>query len=191
MTNFALPKVVADAIAADVAATERGIKLRHATIDLLVANKFRSFDFVSPKGGKDKKPGINCGTPETFDALKAATVCGFTAADQALLKITSPAAVAALKPEKAARRTYVQQQIGSRMKDFKNALARREAPADGNGAGGRKRGAHDRFMDHLTKAINVLHEDSDFLFDVKEMLEFLAKAEVHAKAGIARAKAKK
>jgi hypothetical protein len=187
MTNLILSNVVRTLIAADVAAVEKTSKTRHALIDALVAAGHKSTDFISPKS----KLAGSTATPEMYGELKEAIVAGFTVADQALIKVTSPAAVAALKPEKAARRTYVQQQIGSRMKDYKNALARRETPADDNGAGGRKRPSYDRFMDHLTKAINILRDDSDFPFDVPEMSAFLAKAEVHAKAGAARAKTKK
>lgn len=171
--NTLLPLSVRNAIAADVSAVERSAKARHAVIDLMVASKIKSTDFISPKS----KDSGSTATPELFAELKAAIVAGFTATDQALVKLESKAAIAALKPEKAARRTYVQQQIGSRMKDYKNALKRREdaGNTEGNGAGGGKRDATTRLLDHLAKAINVLRQESDFRFEVAPMVERLTK----------------
>ena len=172
MANTILSTSVRNAIAQDVAAVERSAKMRHALIDLLVASNIRSTDFISPKS----KDSGSTASPELFAELKSAVVAGFTAADQALLKLESKAAIAALKPEKSARRTYVQQQVGSRMKDYKNALKRREdAGKDEGGAGGGKRDATTRLLDHLAKASNVLRQESDFSFEVAPMVERLTK----------------
>ena len=172
MANIALDKNIRAAIATDVAAVERSAKARHMLIDLMVASGLRWTDFISPKA----KDSGSTATPELFSELKEAVVAGFTAADQSLIKIESKAAVAALKPEKAARRTYLQQQIGSRMKDYKNALKRRQDTSDDKGgAGGGKRPAADRLLDHLSKAINVLRQESDFAFEVAPMIERLTK----------------
>ena len=187
MTNLILSTVVRTLIAADVAAVEKTSKTRHALLDALVAAGHKSTDFISPKS----KDAGSTATPELYAELKDAIVAGFTVADQALIKVTSPAAVAALKPEKAARRTYVQQQIGSRMKDYKNALARRETPADNNGAGGRKRPAQERLMDHLAKAIGTMKEESEFSFDVTTVLSALEKIATAIKASEVKAKTKK
>jgi len=172
--NTLLSTAIRNAIAADVSAVERSAKARHAVIDLMVASKIKSTDFISPKS----KDSGSTATPELFAELKAAIVAGFTAMDQALVKLESKAAIAALKPEKAARRTYVQQQIGSRMKDYKNALKRREdaGNTEGNGAGGGKRPPYDRFMDHLSKAISILKVESDFPFDVTDVMPDLTRA---------------
>lgn len=175
--NTILSEVIRKLIAADVSNVERSVKSRHALIDALVANKIKSTDFISPKG----KDSGSTATPELFAELKSAVVAGFSAEDQRLLAIESKAAVAALKPEKTARRTYLQQQIGSRMKDYRNALKRREETGDSNGAGGGKRPAQDRFLDHLSRAVNVLKSESDFTFDVPTMTELLAKAQNLAK----------
>ena len=170
LTNITLSKAIAALISADVANVERSAKSRFLVVDAMVAEGLRSTDWISPKA----KDSGSTATPELFAALKASVIAGFTTADQALIKVESKAAVAALKPEKAARRTYVQQQIGSRMKDYKNALKRREeAPQDG--AGGRKRPAMDRFLDLMSKAINVLRTESDFTFDAPEMILRLQK----------------
>jgi hypothetical protein len=176
MTNTILSKVVADLIAADVANVERSAKSRFLVVDALVAAGHKSTDFKSPK----IKGNGSTSSPELYAAMKGAVAMGFSAADRALLAITSPAAVAALKPEKAARRTYLQQQIGSRMKDYGNALKRREETAQ-DGAGGRKRPAMDRFLDLLSKAINVLREEFEFTFDAPDMIVRLQKEETLAK----------
>jgi len=170
MTNLTLSKEVSALIAADVANVERTAKSRFIVIDAMVASGLKSSDWISPKA----KDSGSTATPELFAALKTAVIMGFSAADRTLLAVESKAAIAALKPEKAARRTYVQQQIGSRMKDYKNALKRREeTPTDG--AGGRKRPAMDRFLDLMSKAINVLRTESDFTFDAAEMMVRLQK----------------
>jgi hypothetical protein len=183
MSNLMITDALRKAIAADVANTEKSIKGRHALIDMFVAGGFRWTDFISPKG----KDSQSTATPELYASLKEAVVSGFTTADQALIKMDTRAA-AALKPEKAARRSYVQKQIGSRMSDYKAALKRRQ---ETGGAGGGKRGAYDRFMDHLSKAINTLKEESEFPFDVVEMLATLAKADGMAKPKAKVAKAAK
>ena len=171
--NSILPVTIRNAITSDVAAVQRSAKMRHALIDMLVASGIKSTDFISPK---NKESGSTA-TSELFAELKSAIVAGFSASDQSLLKLESKAAIAALKPEKAARRTYVQQQVGSRMKDYKNALKRREdaGKEEGNGAGGGKRDATTRLLDHLARAINVLRQESDFRFEVAPMIERLTK----------------
>lgn len=171
MANLAISKELSTLISADVANVERSAKSRFAVVDAMVAAGLRSTDWISPKA----KDSGSTATPELFAALKASVVAGFTAADQALIRIESKAAVAALKPEKAARRTYVMQQIGSRMKDYRNALKRREDGAANGGAGGGKRPAVDRLLDHLSKALNVLRQESDFNFEVAPMIERLTK----------------
>jgi hypothetical protein len=70
-----------------------------------------------------------------FDSVKVSIVSGFTVAAQALLKKDTKTLSEAQKSDKR----YWQQQIGSKMKDLRNALTRREAQAAGsNGAGSSK-----------------------------------------------------
>ena len=172
MSNLVLSSSVAALIAADVANVEKSAKSRYVAVDAMVAAGIRSTDWISPKA----KDSGSTATPELYAALRDAVIAGFSASDRQLLAITSKAAVAALKPEKAARRTYVQQQIGSRMKDYKNALKRREESATDTGsAGGKKRPAMDRLLDHLGKALSVLKTESDFAFEVAPMVERLTK----------------
>ena len=70
-----------------------------------------------------------------FDSVKVSIVLGFTASVQALLKKDTKGLSDAQKIEK---RNW-QQQIGSKMKDLRNALTRREAQGkDSDGAGADK-----------------------------------------------------
>lgn len=70
-----------------------------------------------------------------FDSVKVSIVAGFTTAVQALLKKDTKGLNEAQKETKR----YWQQQIGSKLKDLRNALARREAQGtESNGAGADK-----------------------------------------------------
>jgi len=70
-----------------------------------------------------------------FESVKTSIVLGFTAQVQALLKKDTKGLNEAQKENKR----YWQQQIGSKMKDLRNALTRREAQgSESNGAGSDK-----------------------------------------------------
>jgi hypothetical protein len=70
-----------------------------------------------------------------FDSVKVSIVLGFTASVQALLKKDTKGLNDAQKFEKR----YWQQQIGSKLKDLRNALTRRETQgAESDGAGSDK-----------------------------------------------------
>jgi hypothetical protein len=70
-----------------------------------------------------------------FDSVKVSIVLGFTATVQALLKKDTKGLSEAQKESKR----YWQQQIGSKLKDLRNALTRREAQgAESDGAGADK-----------------------------------------------------
>jgi hypothetical protein len=67
-----------------------------------------------------------------FDSVKVSIVMGFTTAVQALLKKDTKGLNDAQKENKR----YWQQQIGSKLKDLRNALARREAQGTESGGAG-------------------------------------------------------
>ena len=70
-----------------------------------------------------------------FDSVKLSIVMGFTTAVQALLKKDTKG----LKEADKENKRYWQQQIGSKLKDLRNALTRREAQgAESDGAGADK-----------------------------------------------------
>ena len=67
-----------------------------------------------------------------FDSVKVSVVMGFTAATQALLKKDTKG----LSDSQKESKRYWQQQIGSKMKDLRAALARREAQGTESGGAG-------------------------------------------------------
>jgi hypothetical protein len=70
-----------------------------------------------------------------FDSVKVSIVLGFTATVQALLKKDTKT----LSESQKETKRYWQQQIGSKVKDLRNALTKREAQAQGSdGAGSSK-----------------------------------------------------
>lgn len=66
-----------------------------------------------------------------FDSVKVSIVMGFTASTQALLKKDSKT----LSEQQKSDKRYWQQQIGSKLKDLRNALKRREAQASAGSDG--------------------------------------------------------
>jgi hypothetical protein len=99
-------------------------------IDALFADGVTSAMLAAPAKGE---------STVLFDSVKVSIVMGFTVATQALLKKDTKGLSEAKKEEKR----YWQQQIGSKMKDLRNALTRREAQAKAemagsNGAGEKK-----------------------------------------------------
>jgi hypothetical protein len=89
-------------------------------IDALMADGFdKPSDFISPNGN-GKNSASTC-TQEEYDSLKQAIVLGFTKAQQALLEKPTKG----LSDEKKVEKRYVQQQIGSRIKDLRLALEKR------------------------------------------------------------------
>jgi hypothetical protein len=93
-------------------------------VDSLYADGVTSAMLVAPAKGE---PTV------LFDSVKLSVVMGFTATVQALLKKDTKGLSDAQKESKR----YWQQQIGSKVKDLRNALTRREtqgAESDGAGA---------------------------------------------------------
>jgi hypothetical protein len=123
MSNYVLNAPVVDAIKKDSAARITATKRTTAVIDLLVSSGFKSTDLISPKG-KDNK---STATPELFASFKDAIVGGYDAATRKLLALPIKAVPVEQKPA----RLYWQQQIGAIMNDYKRALEKREAQADG------------------------------------------------------------
>ena len=95
-------------------------------VDLLYADGVTAAMLVAPEKGE---PTV------LFDSVKVSIVLGFTAQVQALLKKDTKG----LNEKQKENKRYWQQQIGSKMKDLRNALTRREAQgSESNGAGSDK-----------------------------------------------------
>jgi hypothetical protein len=105
--------VAREAIGSFVGTSAKADKAKVKTLDILQAEGFVSTDFVAPDKGKDRA---------LYDGLKAAVIFGFEVKVQTLLaKDTKTLDDDAKKVKK-----MWQQQIGSRMTDLKNGLAKRE-----------------------------------------------------------------
>jgi hypothetical protein len=153
--------VAREAIGSFVGASAKADKTKVKTLDVLQAEGFVSTDFVAPAKGKDRA---------LYDSLKAAVIFGFEARVQTLLaKDTKTLDDDAKKVKK-----MWQQQIGSRMTDLKNGLAKRENPE------GEKATAsfEARLKRDLTKYIAQIEKGEAFSFTVIDMLKYLKSASV-------------
>ena len=151
--------VAREAIGSFVGASAKADKTKLKTLDVLQAEGFVSTDFVAPAKGKDRA---------LYDSLKAAVVLGFEVRVQTLLaKDTKTLDDDAKKVKK-----MWQQQIGSRMTDLKNGLAKRENPE------GEKATAsfEARLKRDLTKYIAQIEKGEAFSFTVIDMLKCLKSA---------------
>ena len=91
-------------------------KAKTKAVDLLHTDGVTAAMLLSPEKGE---------STTLFDSVKIGVILGFTAQIQALLKKDTKSLSDTQKREK---RNW-QQQIGSKMKDLRNALAKREAKA--------------------------------------------------------------
>ena len=104
------------------AATTEGEKKRGEHIDALFAAGMRHTDCISPAG---KDSAESTATEDGFAKTKAAILAGFSQSDTALFLVD----VKALSDEDKARKRYVTQQVGSRLKDLRNQLKARAIAA--------------------------------------------------------------
>ena len=151
--------VAREAIGSFVGTSAKADKAKVKTLDVLQAEGFVSTDFVAPDKGKDRA---------LYDGLKAAVIFGFEVKVQTLLaKDTKTLDDDAKKVKK-----MWQQQIGSRMTDLKNGLAKRENPE------GEKATAsfESRLKRDLTKYIAQIEKGEAFSFTVIDMLKYLKSA---------------
>lgn len=121
-----LSNATISAIGAWSGQTIKADKAKTKAIDALHADGVTAAMLVAPAKGE---PTV------LFDSVKVSIVLGFTASVQALLKKDTKGLSEAQKADKR----YWQQQIGSKLKDLRNALTRREAQgAESDGAGADK-----------------------------------------------------
>ena len=127
-------------------------------VDSLHADGVTPAMLLSPKKGESSV---------LFDSVKVSIVLGFTAAVQALLKKDTKTLSVSQKTDK---RNW-QQQIGSKMKDLRNALMSR-------GARGNVTLFEVRLKRDLAKYIAQIEKGEAFEFAVVEMLKHLKNASV-------------
>ena len=162
---FAISNVVRAAIGSYVGQSVKTDKTKTKTLDTLQAEGVTSQMLVAPAKGEDRA---------LFDSLKAAVVSGFEVRVQALLVKD----VKTLDDSAKTDRKFWQQQIGSKMKDIKNGLAKREAPeqVEGEGEGEGVATFESRLKRDLCKYIAQIEKGEAFEFTVIEMLKHLKNA---------------
>jgi hypothetical protein len=108
-----------------------------------------------------------------FDSVKVSIVLGFTATIQALLKKDTKA----LKETEKENKRYWQQQIGSKMKDLRTALERREKQGEESDGAGSKPASFDaRLKKDLVAWIAKIEKLEKSSFPVIDMLKHLKNA---------------
>ena len=162
MSNITLSPAIAAAITEAVALTGKAERKLGSTIDLLLAEGFRSTDFISPKSD------ASTASPEQFDAINAAIVAGFTKAAQQLLDKPTKSLEDAAKAEKR----YWQQQIGAKRNDFKRGLEKREG-ADDSRAARQPKSAEDKLRAALETVEKIVQGHDAWTFDAADFLNGL------------------
>ena len=133
-------------------------------VDLLFADGVTAAMLEAPEKGE---------STTLFDSVKVSIVLGFTATVQTLLKKDAKGLSDAQKSDKR----YWQQQIGSKMKDLRNALTRREAAeAESDGAGTRNASFDARLKKDLAAWIAKVEKVEGSSFSVVDMLKHLKAA---------------
>ena len=116
-------------VSKDLAAKKSGVKV----VDSLYADGVRPEMMTAPKKGEPRA---------FYQSLEVAVTLGFTAAAQTMLKVDVKT-LAEVSEDKAkanrdikckANRRYWQQQVGSKIKDYRNSLTKRLDAAGSNGA---------------------------------------------------------
>ena len=154
--------VARDAIGSFVNTSVKTDKVKVKTLDILQSEGLVSADFVSPEKGQDRT---------LYDGLKAAVIFGFEVKVQTLLVKETKT----LDDDAKALKKYWQQQIGSKMKDLKNGLAKREKIEDGDEGEGVAT-FESRLKRDLTKYIAQIEKGEAFEFTVVDMLKYLKSA---------------
>lgn len=126
MANVKLSSASINAIGAWAGQSVKVDNAKVKAVDSLHADGVTAAMLVAPAKGE---------STVLFESVKVSIVLGFTGATQALLKKDTKGLSEAQKESKR----YWQQQIGSKLKDLRNALTRRESQgSESDGAGSDK-----------------------------------------------------
>lgn len=164
MSNLNLHPEIATAITTAVGALEGASRKMQSSVDAIAAAGGRSTDFISPKS----KDGLSTASPESFEAVNAAIVAGFSARVQKLLA----APTKALSDTDKADKRYWQQQIGARRNDFKRALEKREGVAD-NRAAQQPKSPEEKIRAMLESVEKLVQGAEGLTFDAADFLKRL------------------
>lgn len=156
----ALNTATATRITAAVSASSKADKSMVSAIDTLIAEGFKSTDFISPKT-KDTK---STASEELFEAINAAIIKGFPAPTQALLIKNTKS----LSDSQKASKRYAQQQIGAKRNDFKSAMEKRNKK-EIEGSTSRTRTPDQRIRDSLNDILKVCAGLEEPKFDIIKM----------------------
>ena len=160
----ATAKLSTATVAAIGAWTNKSVSVENAktkAVDALFADGVTSAMLVAPEKGE---------STTLFDSVKISVVLGFTATVQGLLKKDAKGLSDTQKSDKR----YWQQQIGSKVKDLRNALAKREALAEESGGAGTRTAAFDaRLKKDLAAWIAKVEKLEGSSFSVIDMLKHL------------------
>jgi hypothetical protein len=139
-------------------------KAKHAAVDVLVA------DGVSPEMIRAPKKGLD---RSFYESVCAAVVAGFEGPIRTLLAMD----INAVPDNKKVIRKYWQQQIGSKVKDLRNALQRRSDSGDGKEK--KESTLESRIVRDLSKYITQLQKAEGFKGDlvgvIKDMQSAIAR----------------
>jgi len=161
----AISSIIATAIGQYVGASVKTDKIKVKVVDTLVSEGITSEMLVAPKKGEDVV---------FYGSVKAAVVAGFASNVQALLDKDTKTLSDSQKSDKR----YWQQQIGSKIKDLRNALVKRESQGEEGEARGNVASFEARLKRDLAKYIAQIEKGEAFEFAVVEMLKHLKSASV-------------
>lgn len=152
-------KVIADGVSKSIL----GQRAMSKAADALQAQEVTSDMLVAPKKDEDRS---------FYDSVCGAVVLGFTQTVQDLLRKDTKS----LNETQKADKRYWQQQIGSKVKDLRNMLARRESASEGGDGANEKSTLESRIKRDLAKYIAQLEKVESFKGNVVDLIADLKSA---------------
>lgn len=171
-----LPEAIAKAITGMVNVEETAKRKKGEFEDKMFSLGFRSGHCISPEGDNS---AMSLSSPECFQQIRDAIVQGFAAADKKLMLVP----VESLDAERKKARKKLQTSVGTKVRDLKNALKRREIaageiepepePEDSNPQG---KTTVEKCMQMLINAANIARKEEEPDFDVVDFIRSLENA---------------
>ena len=152
-----------NAIATGVSKSLAGQRAMSKAADALQAQGITSEMIVAPKKGEDRT---------LYAEVCAAVIMGFTQTVQDLLVKETKSLNETQKSDKR----YWQQQVGSKVKDLRNMLARRESASEGGDGANEKSTLESRIKRDLAKYIAQLEKVESFKGNVVDLIADLKSA---------------
>lgn len=163
------------AIKTYVEASTKAERAQSRAADLLVAAGV-NWEWLLTSKGHEADPitidGVMTTRGEFHEEIKEDIVAGFTTTVQALLATPTKGMDDAKKSEKR----YWQQQIGSKQKDLRNAVKRRQESGDSDPSPNRTRSPDVRIVEYLNNARKIAEADENPTYYVRGLIEAIDKA---------------